>query len=104
MSGLVIIGASYAGVQTAMSAREAGYAEPIRIVSDEDTLPYMRPPLSKVYLLEDMAETKLVMRGEKFFADKKIDLVLGARATRIDRGAKRVELPTTIPHCRSTGW
>ena len=92
MSGLVIIGASYAGVQTAMSAREAGYADPIRIVSDEDMLPYMRPPLSKAYLLEDMAEQKLVMRGEKFFTDKKIDLVLGARATKIDRAGKRVEL------------
>ena len=92
MSGLVIIGASYAGVQTALSAREAGYAEPIRIVSDEDTLPYQRPPLSKAYILTSMAETKLVLRGEKFFTDKKIDLVLNARATRIDRAGKRVEL------------
>jgi 3-phenylpropionate/trans-cinnamate dioxygenase ferredoxin reductase subunit len=92
VSGLVIIGASYAGVQTALSAREAGYAEPIHIVSDEDVLPYQRPPLSKAYLLTGMAETKLVLRGEKFFTDKKIDLVLGAKATRIDRAGKRVEL------------
>jgi 3-phenylpropionate/trans-cinnamate dioxygenase ferredoxin reductase subunit len=92
LSGLVIIGASYAGVQTALSAREAGYAEPIRIISDEDTLPYQRPPLSKAYILTDMAESKLVLRGEKFFTDKKIDLLLNTKATRIDRASKRVEL------------
>jgi 3-phenylpropionate/trans-cinnamate dioxygenase ferredoxin reductase subunit len=92
LSGLVIIGASYAGVQTALSAREAGYAEPICIISEEDMLPYQRPPLSKAYILTDMAESKLVLRGEKFFTDKKIDLVLNAKAMRIDRAGKRVEL------------
>ncbi len=92
MSGLVVIGASYAGVQAAISAREAGYAEPIRIVSDEDMLPYQRPPLSKAYLLDGVAEDKLIIRGDKYFADKKIDLVLGEKAIRIDRTGKRVEL------------
>jgi 3-phenylpropionate/trans-cinnamate dioxygenase ferredoxin reductase subunit len=92
VSGLVVIGASYAGVQTAISAREAGYAEPIRIISDEDVLPYQRPPLSKAYLLDGVTEDKLVIRGDKYFADKKIELVLGERATRIDRAARRVEL------------
>lgn len=92
MSGLVVIGASYAGVQAAISAREAGYAEPVRIISDEDMLPYQRPPLSKAYLLDGMAEDKLVLRGDKYFADKKIDLILGEKATRIDRAGKRVEL------------
>jgi 3-phenylpropionate/trans-cinnamate dioxygenase ferredoxin reductase subunit len=48
--------------------------------------------LSKAYILTDMAESKLVLRGEKFFTDKKIDLVLNAKAMRIDRGGKRVEL------------
>jgi 3-phenylpropionate/trans-cinnamate dioxygenase ferredoxin reductase subunit len=97
LSGLVIIGASYAGVQTALSAREAGYAEPIRIISNEDTLPYQRPPLSKAYILTDLAESKLVLRGEKFFTDKKIDLLLNTRATRIDRDSKRVELEGQSP-------
>ncbi len=92
MSGLVIIGASYAGVQTAISAREAGYAEPIRIVSDEDMLPYQRPPLSKAYLLDGVTEDKLVLRGEKYFADKNIELLLGVTATHIDRAGKRLEL------------
>ena len=102
MGGLVVIGASYAGVQAAISAREAGYAEPIHIVSDENVLPYQRPPLSKAYLLDGVTEDKLVIRGEKYFADKKIELVLGERATRIDRAGKRVELQgkPTLPFDR----
>lgn len=92
MSGLVIIGASYAGVAAALSARDDGYAEPIRIVADERALPYQRPPLSKGFLLGETSEQSLVLRNEAFFRDKGIDLVLGAKATRIDRRDRRVEL------------
>ncbi|MDF0579803.1 FAD-dependent oxidoreductase [Bradyrhizobium yuanmingense] len=52
MTGLVIIGASYAGVQAALTARDAGYSQPITIVCDEEWLPYQRPPLSKDFLLD----------------------------------------------------
>ena len=51
MTGLVVIGGSYAGFNVAMSARQHGYAEPIRMLIDEPVLPYHRPPLSKGYLL-----------------------------------------------------
>ena len=85
MSGLVVIGGSYAGVQAAISAREAGYAEDIVMVSDEETLPYQRPPLSKAYLLDGVSEAGLVIRGEKFFAEQRIELILGKRAVRLDR-------------------
>ncbi len=92
MSGLVIIGASYAGVQAALSARAAGYAEPIRLVADESSLPYQRPPLSKGFLLGQASEDSLILRDEEFFRDKGIDLVLGAKAVRIDRHDRRVAL------------
>ncbi len=92
MSGLVVIGASYAGVQAALGAREAGYAEPIRLLADESSLPYQRPPLSKGFLLGQASEDSLILRDEKFFRDKGIDLVLGARAVRIDRQERRVAL------------
>ena len=39
---LVIVGASYAGVQLAASARELGFAERIVIVGDEVHAPYQR--------------------------------------------------------------
>jgi 3-phenylpropionate/trans-cinnamate dioxygenase ferredoxin reductase component len=58
MSGLVVIGASYAGVQAAITARDSGYTERITIVADEDRLPYQRPPLSKDFLLDLTSEEK----------------------------------------------
>ena len=92
MTGLVVIGASYAGIQSALAAREAGYAEDIIVICDETWLPYQRPPLSKDFLLGGTTEDKLVLRNETFFKKERIELVLGRRATEIDPGAKHVKL------------
>jgi 3-phenylpropionate/trans-cinnamate dioxygenase ferredoxin reductase component len=92
MSGLVIIGASYAGIQAALSARDAGYAEPVTVVADEKSLPYQRPPLSKDFLLGETREQNLVLRDDAFFTNRRIDLLLDRRAVGIDRTAGRVAL------------
>jgi 3-phenylpropionate/trans-cinnamate dioxygenase ferredoxin reductase subunit len=92
MTGLVVIGASYAGIQSALSARESGFADAITVVCDETWLPYQRPPLSKDFLLGVTGEDKLVLRNEAFFQKERIDLILGRRATEIDPGAKRIRL------------
>jgi 3-phenylpropionate/trans-cinnamate dioxygenase ferredoxin reductase component len=92
MTGLVVIGASYAGIQGALSARDAGYAEPITVVADEAWLPYQRPPLSKDFLTEQMTEENLVLRDEAFFVNKGIGLILGVRAIDIDRHSRKIRL------------
>ncbi|QOZ10768.1 NAD(P)/FAD-dependent oxidoreductase [Bradyrhizobium sp. CCBAU 51765] len=92
MTGLVIIGASYAGVQAALTARDAGYCQPITIVCDEEWLPYQRPPLSKDFLLGRISEQNLILRDETFFEGKQINLVLGQRATLLDLRARQVTL------------
>ena len=92
MSGLVVIGASYAGVQAALSARDAGYAELVTVVGDEKSLPYQRPPLSKDFLLNEIGEQHLILRDDAFFKDKWIDFVPGQRVVEIDRQAKHVAL------------
>ncbi len=92
MSGLVIIGASYAGVQAGISAREKGYLAPIRIVADEIHLPYQRPPLSKGFLSGSVSHNNLFLRGEEYFKAQSIEMVLGRRAVRIDRDAGSIEL------------
>ena len=92
MSGLLIIGASYAGVQAAISARECGYDAPIRIVADEVHLPYQKPPLSKAFLAGSIAHSNLILRGDDYFKAQNIEMVLGHRAVRIDRDASVVEL------------
>jgi 3-phenylpropionate/trans-cinnamate dioxygenase ferredoxin reductase subunit len=92
VSGLVIIGASYAGVQAGISAREKGYEAPIRIVADEIHLPYQRPPLSKGFLSGSVAHSNLILRGDDYFKAQNIEMVLGHRAVRIDREANVVKL------------
>lgn len=92
MSGLVVIGASYAGVQASLTARDAGYAERITIIGDENSLPYQRPPLSKSYLLGVESEESLILRDGAFFEKKGIDLVPGTRAHEIDTRSRKVLL------------
>ncbi|WP_338831709.1 FAD-dependent oxidoreductase [Bradyrhizobium sp. 27S5] len=90
MSGLVVIGASYAGIQAALAARDAGYAEPVTVIADESALPYQRPPLSKDFLLGEIGAQELLMHDEAIFAGKRIELLLGHRVVEIDRSAGRV--------------
>jgi 3-phenylpropionate/trans-cinnamate dioxygenase ferredoxin reductase component len=92
VSGLVVIGASYAGIQAALTAREAGYGEPVIVVTDETSLPYQRPPLSKDFLLDEMGAQSLVMHDESLFASKQIQLLAGRRVVAIDRHVGRLAL------------
>lgn len=83
--GLVVVGGSYAGANIAAAAREAGYGGTIRLISSESHPPYHRPPLSKGYLLGKAEESSLVLRGEAFFRQQDIELVLEVTAARLDR-------------------
>jgi 3-phenylpropionate/trans-cinnamate dioxygenase ferredoxin reductase subunit len=89
---LVIVGASYAGVQLAASARELGFEERIVIVGDEAHAPYQRPPLSKGLLTGKTSVDNLALRGPDFFAQNGIELTLGRRATALDPGARSLRL------------
>lgn len=91
-AGLVIVGGSYAAMQIAASAREAGYAQPIRLVSEEPVLPYQRPPLSKGYLTGKFTPAALPLRAEAFYRDNRIETLLGQRAESLDLAARRVSL------------
>lgn len=92
MSGLVVVGASYAGIQAALSARDSGYAERITVVADDHLLPYQRPPLSKDFLLDKVTQDNLVLRDDAFFKLKQIDLILDTRVHAIDRHARRLSI------------
>jgi 3-phenylpropionate/trans-cinnamate dioxygenase ferredoxin reductase subunit len=89
---LVIVGASYAGVQLAASAREFGFAERIVIVGDETHAPYQRPPLSKGLLTGKTSVDQLALRGPDFYASNGIELLLGQRAEALDAGARKLRL------------
>ncbi|BAO94116.1 NAD(P)/FAD-dependent oxidoreductase [Caballeronia insecticola] len=89
---LVIVGASYAGVQLAASAREHGFDGRIVLLGDEPDAPYQRPPLSKAFLSGAFSEGRLPLRSPAFFDEEKIEWMPSMRATYIDRERREVEL------------
>jgi 3-phenylpropionate/trans-cinnamate dioxygenase ferredoxin reductase subunit len=90
--GVVIVGGGQAGLQTAVSLRERGFAGPITMVAGEFAAPYQRPPLSKDFLEGAAAEADLVLRAPAFYAERGIDLLLGRVAAAIDRAGRTVSL------------
>jgi 3-phenylpropionate/trans-cinnamate dioxygenase ferredoxin reductase component len=89
---IVIVGASLAGGTAAVTLREAGFDGDIVLVGAESQLPYNRPPLSKGYLRgQERFEDQLV-KPASYYAEQRITLTLGTRATTIDAGQKLVEL------------
>jgi 3-phenylpropionate/trans-cinnamate dioxygenase ferredoxin reductase subunit len=77
--GTLIIGASQAGLQLAVSLRDAGDTEPITLVGAEPHAPYQRPPLSKAYLHGNAELEQLWLRAPEFLARQDITLLTGER-------------------------
>lgn len=86
----LIIGASHAGSQAAVSLRQAGYEGRITLLGEETVAPYHRPPLSKDYLSGDRSEADILLRPAESYAASGIDLKLGVRAGAIDRDDRTV--------------
>ena len=89
---VAIVGAGQAGFQLAASLREHGFDGTIQLYGEERYLPYQRPPLSKTYLKEPALPDKLYFRAERFFAEKRIEVLTGARVDGIDRSAHTLHL------------
>lgn len=92
MAGIVIVGAGQAAASMAAKLRALGYVGPVTIIGEEPVAPYQRPPLSKAYLLGEMALDRLMLRGADWYGANEITLRTGARVSGIDRAAKRVQI------------
>jgi 3-phenylpropionate/trans-cinnamate dioxygenase ferredoxin reductase component len=86
----VIVGGGLGAARTAEQLRRAEYAGPITIVSDEDHLPYDRPPLSKEVL---RAETDdVTLKPAEFYDENDITVLLGKAVRSVNTDAKTVTL------------
>jgi len=92
MSGIVIIGAGQAGSSLAIKLRALGYEGTVTLIGEEPYAPYQRPPLSKTYLLGEMALERLYLRPEELYRDQNIELRLGTQVTAIDPVAQVISL------------
>jgi len=87
---VLIVGAGHAGAQAAISLRQLGFEGTVAIIGDEKDPPYERPPLSKEYFAGDKSFDRILIRPVSFWADRKIDMLLGHRVKAVDPVAKTV--------------
>ncbi|MGK9142622.1 FAD-dependent oxidoreductase [Xanthomonas euvesicatoria] len=92
MSGMVIVGAGQAGLQTAESLRSGGYTGSIVLLGDEPCAPYHRPPLSKGFLLGEVSDTQLYIRAPEALNRKGIQWHASARVMRIEHATRTLHL------------
>lgn len=95
-NGIVIVGGGLAAARLAEQLRTSEYAGPVTIVSDEEHLPYDRPPLSKDVLHAPVGEAKGIedvsLRPAEFYAENDITVRLGKAAGSLNPGARTVTL------------
>ncbi|MGE2718314.1 NAD(P)/FAD-dependent oxidoreductase [Mycolicibacterium celeriflavum] len=89
-AGIVIVGGGLAAARTAEQLRRSEYAGPVTIVSEEDHLPYDRPPLSKEVLRSETDDVTL--KPAEFYEENDITVLLGNGARSVDTAAQTVTL------------
>lgn len=88
---VVVVGGGQAAVQLCLALRKEKYDGGIVVYSEEDELPYHRPPLSKAYITGNTDDEKLAMRPASFYESRHVDLRLGSEVTAIDKDRQLVE-------------
>jgi 3-phenylpropionate/trans-cinnamate dioxygenase ferredoxin reductase subunit len=91
---VVVVGAGQAGAELVAALRGGGFSGAVTLIGSERAHPYMRPPLSKVYLLGECGPEELAVREASMYVDHDIDLRLGRTVVSIDRTAKAAHLDT----------
>jgi NADPH-dependent 2,4-dienoyl-CoA reductase/sulfur reductase-like enzyme len=80
---LLIVGGGPAGLAAARAYREAEGRGAVAIVTDEQRMPYNRPPLTKELLRREISEDELPIEDETWLAQQRVSLVSG-RAVALD--------------------
>jgi NADPH-dependent 2,4-dienoyl-CoA reductase/sulfur reductase-like enzyme/nitrite reductase/ring-hydroxylating ferredoxin subunit len=89
---VVIVGAGAAGNACAEMLRREGYGGAVTMLGAEPTMPVDRPNLSKDYLAGNAPEEWMTLRGEDFYRDRDVEVLLGARVKRLDLAGKHIVL------------
>ena len=96
MTDVVVIGAGQAGAALVAKLRALGHQGSITLIGDETAPPYQRPPLSKAYLLGEMEEERLWLRGPDFYTEHNITLKLGDKVSAIEPITRKVMIGNDV--------
>jgi 3-phenylpropionate/trans-cinnamate dioxygenase ferredoxin reductase subunit len=89
---VVIAGGGLAGASAAFALRDAGFGGRLVLVSEEQTPPYERPPLSKGYLRGEEPLEKAFVRPLADYEAQGIQLLRGRRAVTLDPSSRLLNL------------
>ncbi|OPW91197.1 phenylpropionate dioxygenase ferredoxin reductase subunit [Citrobacter sp. A316] len=81
---IAIVGGGQAAAMAAAALRQQGFDGEIHLFSDEQHLPYERPPLSKAMLLDDNPQLQPVLPAD-WWREHNVQLHLGVTLRHIDR-------------------
>jgi 3-phenylpropionate/trans-cinnamate dioxygenase ferredoxin reductase subunit len=90
MGHVVVVGAGQAGSSCVAKLRNSGFEGQITLIGEEPVPPYQRPPLSKAYLLGDMALERMFLRPETFYSENNIELRMSTRVDAINASEQTV--------------
>jgi NADPH-dependent 2,4-dienoyl-CoA reductase/sulfur reductase-like enzyme len=80
------VGGGLAGASAVEGIREVDGAGSVLLIGKEKELPYNRPPLSKQLWFGKKKEEDVFVKDKEFYAEKGVDLALGAEVTGLDAG------------------
>lgn len=89
---IVVIGAGLAAATLVSELRSRGYDGVLRLIGDEASLPYERPPLSNGYLQGSDTVEDFTVNTAAWYAENHVDLRLDTHAISIDRKHQHVVL------------
>jgi NADPH-dependent 2,4-dienoyl-CoA reductase/sulfur reductase-like enzyme len=88
----VIVGGGLAGATAAKTLRAEGHGGPVILLAEERHPPYLRPPLSKEYLLGKADADALPVVPAGWYEENGVELRLGTAVTGIDPAGRSVIL------------
>ena len=91
-SAHVLVGGGLTSARAAQALRQAGDDGDIVVVAEETHRPYERPDLSKGFLSGDKTRESLEALEPDWYDANEVELRLGVRALKLDRGSKLLRL------------
>ena len=88
----VIVGGGLAAAEAAKTLRTDGFDGRLVIVTEEDRLPYERPPLTKQFLRGETAEDTLLALTPDFYEEQRVEVATANPAVLLDPARRRVQL------------
>lgn len=92
LDSIAIAGGGLAGATAAFALRNGGFDGRLTVVSQEQSAPYERPPLSKTYLRGESTLDQALVRPLADYEVNGIELLRGRRAVTLDPTIRRLNL------------